>query len=117
MGRIQKLIYIRGVQIPGALSHGEIIFFTVVSFKDNCCSVLSLHTKVCMRSHASSRKRQIRLQVTGQPRTFCPQYGTSYQPSGVLNLDVASRFLEHLWIPHLHDHIYSQNYDTDYTHY
>jgi len=42
--------------------------------------IFSLHTKICIRWNAPSKKRQVTMTIIGRPNTAVPQDGTARCP-------------------------------------
>ena len=86
----------QGCTDPGHLVTQATIFFTMAHsiFIIILADFFPLHTKMCIRSCAPSRKCQITATVTGCSRIFGPQYGTLCMSSfWCLELEAATRFL------------------------
>jgi len=90
------IVYTRGAQILGIWSPRPIYFLLWhMIFPSSFWQVFSpLHTEICIRSCAPSRKCQITARVTGCSKILGPQYGTLCMSScWCLELEVATKFL------------------------
>jgi len=96
------IVYTRGAQILGIWSPRPRYFFNVAHgiFIFILAGFFHLHTKMCIRACAPSRKRQITARDTGCSRILIPQYGTLCMSSfWCLELEVATRFLVKFLFP------------------
>lgn len=92
----------QGCTDPEHLVTQTTIFFNVAHgiFIIILAGFFPLHTKMCIRSCAPSKKCQITIRVTGCSRILVPQYGTLCMSSfWFLELEVATRFLKKFLYP------------------